>query len=337
MKARILQVPGFCIAILNGDGSIDPSTEILHERNYYPFGMFHSGYNNAITGVKNNLKTCQDQEFAEDLELNVHEWRYRISDPAIGRFWQIDPLAESFVHNGTYNFSENRIIDAVELEGLEALVIHAAKDYHKVMNRPATSGERNAATTGVSIVHPIAAFNVGSVKRGGTNISSVSGRVSRHVAENNNMSIGLGSERNAFRHALWSATTKNEFGEKAATRIGNAHEGAKAMSTLTVDFDLPMVQDPEYADSVVDVLNNDIGKDIADEFGENASQIDIAKEVLKVQLNDGLWTSSTDKDGNISVSRTKITQKQYDAALKALNTLDKNGFNEKDREDLKKE
>ena len=282
---------------------------IREEKNYYPFGLKHKGYNDIIIGTENNYKHYQSQEWTEDLGLNIHEWRYRISDPAIGRFWQIDPLAESFVHNGTYNFSENRVTDAVELEGLEALVIHAAKDYHKVMNRPATSGERNAATTGVSIVHPIAAYNVGSVKRGGTNISSVSGRVSRHVAENNNMSIGLGSERNAFRHALWSATMKNEFGEKAATRIGNAHEGVKAMSALNVDFDLPMVQDAEYADSVVDVLNNDIGMGIADELGENASQIDIAKEVLKAQLNEGLWTSSTDEDGNISISRTKITQK----------------------------
>ena len=57
----------------------------------------------------------------EDLGLNVHEWKYRISDPAIGRFWQIDPLAEDYMYNGTYNFSENRVIDSVELEGLERI------------------------------------------------------------------------------------------------------------------------------------------------------------------------------------------------------------------------
>ena len=51
--------------------------------------------------------------------LNVHEWRYRISDPAIGRFWQIDPLAEDYSYQSPYNFSENRVIDSAELEGLE--------------------------------------------------------------------------------------------------------------------------------------------------------------------------------------------------------------------------
>ncbi|MBQ4819031.1 DUF6443 domain-containing protein [Aquimarina sp. MMG016] len=108
-------------ADMDGDG--DNAHEILQERNYYPFGLEHKGYNDIVRGTKNNLKTFQDQEFTEDLGLNTHEWKYRVSDPAIGRFWQIDPLAEDYVYNGTYNFSENRVIDAVELEGLEKILI----------------------------------------------------------------------------------------------------------------------------------------------------------------------------------------------------------------------
>lgn len=104
---------------LDGDGSINSSTEILHERNYYPFGLLHKGYNNVINGTVNNIHQYQDQEFTEDLGLNTHEWKYRISDPAIGRFWQVDPLAEDYVYNGVYNFAENRVIDGFELEGLE--------------------------------------------------------------------------------------------------------------------------------------------------------------------------------------------------------------------------
>ncbi|MCB0376545.1 MAG: RHS repeat-associated core domain-containing protein, partial [Sinomicrobium sp.] len=72
----------------NGDGIVDTS-EIRREQNYYPYGLEHRGYNGSTSGVKNNLKTYQGQEFTEDLELNTHEWKYRISDPTIGRFWQI--------------------------------------------------------------------------------------------------------------------------------------------------------------------------------------------------------------------------------------------------------
>jgi len=102
----------------NNNGIIATS-EIVEENNYYPFGLEHKGYNNVVNGVENNYKTFQDQEFTEDLGLNMHEFKYRFYDPAIGRFASTDPLAESFYHNGTYNFSENRVIDGIELEGLE--------------------------------------------------------------------------------------------------------------------------------------------------------------------------------------------------------------------------
>lgn len=40
-------------------------------------------------------------------------------DPRIGRFFTIDPLSDKYPWNSTYAFSENRVIDGVELEGLE--------------------------------------------------------------------------------------------------------------------------------------------------------------------------------------------------------------------------
>jgi RHS repeat-associated protein len=121
----------------NNNGTIevtsDPlTTEIIEENNYYPFGLRHKGYNNVVNGVEYNYKTFQGQEYTEDLGLNIHEWKYRISDPAIGRFWQVDPLAEDYVHNGVYNFSENRVIDAYELEGAEAVVITEEGTYSKL-------------------------------------------------------------------------------------------------------------------------------------------------------------------------------------------------------------
>jgi hypothetical protein len=81
--------------------------------------MEHLGYNGSSYGVKNNLKTYQKQEFTEDLGLNTHEWKYRVSDPATGRFWQIDPLSEDYVYNSTYAFQENKLGMGTELEGLE--------------------------------------------------------------------------------------------------------------------------------------------------------------------------------------------------------------------------
>src|SRR5690606_33137276 len=63
----------------------------------------------------------QGQERQDELGLNWDSFKWRNSSPDLGRFWVIDPLAEKYVHNSPYAFSENRVIDAVELEGLEAV------------------------------------------------------------------------------------------------------------------------------------------------------------------------------------------------------------------------
>jgi hypothetical protein len=44
-------------------------------------------------------------------------------DPRIGRFFAVDPLAAKYPWNSPYAFSENRVVDGVELEGLEAITV----------------------------------------------------------------------------------------------------------------------------------------------------------------------------------------------------------------------
>ncbi len=107
----------------DNSGSVSsPNASIVEEHNYYPFGLQHEGYNNVINGTEYNYKTFQGQELHEDLGLNVIEFKWRTHDPAIGRFWQIDPLAEDFTYNSPYAFSENSPIAFVELEGLEKVL-----------------------------------------------------------------------------------------------------------------------------------------------------------------------------------------------------------------------
>ena len=49
-------------------------------------------------------------------------------DPRIGRFLSIDPLASKYPYYSTYAFSGNRVIDMVELEGLEPVSPMQAKN-----------------------------------------------------------------------------------------------------------------------------------------------------------------------------------------------------------------
>jgi hypothetical protein len=52
-------------------------------------------------------------------EGNSANYKYRMHDPRIGRFFAIDPLRDKYPHNSPYAFSENKVIAWVELEGLE--------------------------------------------------------------------------------------------------------------------------------------------------------------------------------------------------------------------------
>lgn len=63
----------------------------------------------------------QGQEKDDELkgEGNSLNYTFRMHDPRVGRFFAVDPLSKQYPWNSPYAFSENRVIDAIELEGLE--------------------------------------------------------------------------------------------------------------------------------------------------------------------------------------------------------------------------
>jgi RHS repeat-associated protein len=74
----------------------------------------------AFGNPENKKNKFQDQELNTDLGVNYYEFKWRHHDYQIGRFIQIDPLASDYEYNSTYAFSENKVTNHVELEGLEA-------------------------------------------------------------------------------------------------------------------------------------------------------------------------------------------------------------------------
>ncbi len=54
-----------------------------------------------------------------DDETGLVNYKYRMHNVKIGRFFAVDPLAPKYPHYTPYQFSGNRVIDAVEFEGLE--------------------------------------------------------------------------------------------------------------------------------------------------------------------------------------------------------------------------
>ena len=80
----------------------------------------------------------QGQEHIDDLGLNWDSFKWRNHQPDIGRFFNVDPLAEDYYYNSPYAFSENDVISSVELEGLEKARITNWKIQKGVMQKIGT-------------------------------------------------------------------------------------------------------------------------------------------------------------------------------------------------------
>ncbi|MFN7654914.1 MAG: lipase family protein [Cyclobacteriaceae bacterium] len=96
---------------------------VVASNDYYAFGLKFSSFVRE-SSVPNTLKLFQGQEHVDDLGLNWDSFKWRNHMPEIGRFFNVDPLAEKFYYNSPYAFSENKVTAHIELEGLEAFGIH---------------------------------------------------------------------------------------------------------------------------------------------------------------------------------------------------------------------
>jgi RHS repeat-associated protein len=91
---------------------------IVQQDDYYPFGLTFNSYQRE-NATPNRWK-FQGQEHVDDLGLNWDSFKWRNHQPDIGRFFNVDPLAEKYYYNSPYAFSENKVVAHVEIEGLEA-------------------------------------------------------------------------------------------------------------------------------------------------------------------------------------------------------------------------
>jgi len=93
------------------------------------------GIEASFLGVSNIAKPYrygfQGQEKDDEVkgEGNSINYKYRMHDPRIGRFFAVDPLAGDYPYNSPYAFSENVVIHAIELEGLEKVVLFGGADW----------------------------------------------------------------------------------------------------------------------------------------------------------------------------------------------------------------
>ena len=103
----------------NSDGTVDSyKADIVSANDYYPFGMLMPGRKYSIANT-NYRYGFNGKENDKDIENGVQDYGMRIYDGRLGRFLSDDPITKKYPELTPYQFSSNRPIAGVDLDGLE--------------------------------------------------------------------------------------------------------------------------------------------------------------------------------------------------------------------------
>ncbi|PQL94516.1 RHS repeat-associated core domain-containing protein [Apibacter adventoris] len=97
------------------------SLDVLEENHYYPFGLKHSGYNNNNLQPEYKYK-YNGKEWQNELGLNIYDYGARNYDPAIGRWFNVDPHAEKYPGISPYAYCANKPIMFIDPDGRDIVL-----------------------------------------------------------------------------------------------------------------------------------------------------------------------------------------------------------------------
>ncbi len=101
----------------NQDGNITQN-EIVQEKNYYPFGLTHKGYNSAVNGRNHNYGFVGKEE-NDEIGLEWLDFGARNYNVALGRWMNVDALADELIQydKSPYGYSFNNPIYFIDPDG----------------------------------------------------------------------------------------------------------------------------------------------------------------------------------------------------------------------------
>jgi RHS repeat-associated protein len=102
------------------DGTVD-NTDIIEESSYYPFGLKQQRPNNVVNSFGNSAAQkykYNGKELQDELGLNLYDYGARNYDPALGKWMNIDPLAEMSRKWSPYNYAYNNPLKFTDPDGM---------------------------------------------------------------------------------------------------------------------------------------------------------------------------------------------------------------------------
>jgi RHS repeat-associated protein len=118
------------------------SLKILEENNYYPFGLKHNSYN--VDNFQPEFKyQYNGKELQDELGLNQYDYGARNYDPALGRWMNIDPLAETSRRFSPYAYALNNPVFFIDPDGMQAT--YNWEEHNKGNKGVYTDGDKNVS------------------------------------------------------------------------------------------------------------------------------------------------------------------------------------------------
>ncbi|MBA3285159.1 MAG: RHS repeat-associated core domain-containing protein, partial [Nitrosopumilus sp.] len=138
---------------------------IIEENHYYSYGLKITAISskripNSYQGYLENKNLFNDKELFDEGDLNWYDYGFRHYDPQIGRFMQLDPLADKFSFYTPYQYAGCEPIANVDLDGLEP------KAVHKAVNKLLSEGVKNVSRQVVQSGLYAGKWSVSGVKNG---------------------------------------------------------------------------------------------------------------------------------------------------------------------------
>jgi len=302
------------------DGIVD-SSEILEENNYYPFGLKHKGYNNVINGTDHPYGFGSMEEQNEfNGTLGWIDITARNYDPALGRWMNLDPLAEMMRRHSPYNYAFNNPIFWTDPDGMSpaaTLMNGGSISANDVENSAFgnqsfgiggsnTNGGRGLSTAGNGSSdggsEDCCGESIGNYKHHESPKEVVYYRDHKDQKKVVNkasfeagvlatkVSNDLGGDNKgysgAIRHAYWMYLLAVELGPELAEKLGLMHEDFEITEGLGKGMNNMLT-----ADSQMDMTNNAWGISMARK-NPNLSSLD---------FEEAFFNAAQNKDPNISI------------------------------------
>jgi len=99
------------------------ANELVEENHYYAFGLKHKGYSTYHSSIGESIADkykYNGKELQDELGLGVYDYGARFYDPEIGKFWQIDPVAETSRRFSPHSYAVDNPVYFIDRDGMYA-------------------------------------------------------------------------------------------------------------------------------------------------------------------------------------------------------------------------